>query len=99
MTDEDQPWFWLIGGPNGAGKTTLAAGLLGHELNEDAFLNADVLARSLNPEAPEKMAFAAGRLLVARLGTAIATRQTVAVETMESIPQYFFAAMGGAALI
>lgn len=81
MNGGDSPWIWLIGGPNGAGKTTLAFSILGEELGEDAFLNADVLARTLAPGAPETKAVAAGRLLIDRLAHTIAAGRTFAVET------------------
>jgi predicted ABC-type ATPase len=51
----------LLGGPNGAGKTTAAKVLLPSRLLVvGAYLNADEIARELNPVDPESVALRAG---------------------------------------
>ncbi len=61
------PQVYLIGGPNGAGKTTSAFQLMLDELVGIEFVNADIIAARLNPQAPETAAFQAGRLMLERL--------------------------------
>src|SRR3954451_25297792 len=61
------PRLTLIAGPDGAGKSTLArqAGFDG------PFVNADDIARAINPEASEAAAAAAGRETLAQLAALI----------------------------
>lgn len=61
------PRITIIAGPNGAGKTTFAREYLTQEAAWPTFLNADVIASDLRPDAPESVAFAAGRLMVRRI--------------------------------
>jgi predicted ABC-type ATPase len=56
----------MIAGPNGAGKTTFAEELLPNEAGCPEFVNADLIAAGLSPFLPEQVAFAAGRLMLAR---------------------------------
>jgi len=67
----------LIAGPDGAGKSTLArqAGF------EGAFVNADDIAWTINPEASEAVALAAGRETLAQLAALIHERRDVVYET------------------
>ena len=71
----------VIAGPNGAGKTTFASELPPNESGGPAFVNADVIAAELCPEAPERAALAAGRLMVRRLLELAARGQDFAFET------------------
>ena len=57
----------IIAGPNGAGKSTAAPRLLRGALGVARFVNADVVARGLDAFEPERVAFAAGRVMLDRL--------------------------------
>lgn len=57
----------VIGGPNGAGKTTIARDVLDKTLNIAEFVNADMIAEGLSGFDPARAAFAAGRVMLARL--------------------------------
>ena len=61
------PEIFVLGGPNGAGKSTTATVLLPERLSIDHFVNADLIAQGMSPFAPEKSAFLAGRLMLARI--------------------------------
>ena len=54
----------IIAGPNGAGKTTFAREYLPNEANTLTFINADLIARGLDPFQPERAAFRAGRMML-----------------------------------
>src|SRR3954447_25171163 len=71
------PRLTLIAGPDGAGKSTLArqAGFDG------PFVNADDIARAINPEASEAAAAAAGRETLAQLAALIHQGRDVVHET------------------
>ena len=75
------PRITVIAGPNGAGKTTFAREYLPQEASWPTFLNADVIAADLCPEAPERAAFAAGRLMVRRLRECARRGEDFALET------------------
>jgi predicted ABC-type ATPase len=57
----------MIAGPNGAGKTTAAMTLLPRFLGIHEFVNADEIARGLNPLQPEAQAVTAGRVMIERI--------------------------------
>jgi len=44
-----KPYFVVLAGPNGVGKTTFAHANLGDLIEAGAFLNADDIARVINP--------------------------------------------------
>src|SRR5215210_2472105 len=71
------PRFMLIAGPDGSGKSTLVrqAGF------EGPFVNADDIAREINPEASEAAAVAAGRETLAQLAVLIHERRDMVYET------------------
>jgi predicted ABC-type ATPase len=71
----------VIGGPNGAGKTTAAFDLLPQSLGILEFVNADEIARGLSPFDPERVAVAAGRLMLDRIRYLIDSEQSFAFET------------------
>lgn len=71
----------MLAGPNGAGKSTLAPVLLQSTLSVREFVNADVIARGLSGFAPERVAMAAGRLMLSRLHELAAARVNFAFET------------------
>ncbi len=66
MTNEPLKVVFLAG-PNGAGKSTCAERLLLGALKVDEFVNADTIARGLSAFNPERVAFQAGRVMLARL--------------------------------
>jgi predicted ABC-type ATPase len=41
--------IFMLGGPNGAGKTTAARVLLPSKLHADTYINADEIARRIDP--------------------------------------------------
>lgn len=77
------PNIVILAGPNGAGKSTAAASLL-LNLGIPTFVNADVIARELAPEQPERVAFGAGRRMLVELAELAAARQSFALETTMS---------------
>ena len=82
MTASSKPTCLLIlVGPNGAGKSTLAPYLIRDALGISEFVNADEIARGLSAYAPETVAFAAGRSMLARLKELASKRATFAFET------------------
>lgn len=75
------PNLFIIAGPNGAGKTTYARRFLPQEIRCREFVNADLIAAGLAPFAPERAAFAAGRLMLERLKELAERRENLAFET------------------
>jgi predicted ABC-type ATPase len=71
----------IIAGPNGAGKTTFATEFLPNEADCPEFVNADLIAAGLSPFQPEQVAFAAGRLMLARIDRLVADGKSFAFET------------------
>jgi len=76
----NQPEVILFGGCNGAGKTTLAFQLLGKGLQLYEFVNADEIARGLNPLNPSAQAGLASRLSIQRVQTLIEQKQPFSFE-------------------
>ena len=71
----------IIAGPNGAGKTTFATEFLPNEAGCPEFVNADLIAAGLSPFQPDQVAFAAARLMLARIGELITAGKSFAFET------------------
>ncbi len=71
----------IIAGPNGAGKTTIANQLLSGDQAGFPFVNADIIARGLNPDDPESEAFRAGRLMLQRIEELVKAGTSFALET------------------
>lgn len=71
----------IIAGPNGAGKTTFANQLLSGDQSGFPFVNADIIARGLNPADPESEAFRAGRLMLQRIDELVEAGASFAFET------------------
>ena len=71
----------IIAGPNGAGKTTFANQLLSGDQAGYPFVNADIIARGLNPGYPESEAFRAGRLMLQRIQELVDQGVSFAFET------------------
>lgn len=76
-----QPHIIVLGGPNGAGKTTIAREVLLGALGITEFVNADTIAAGLSGFSPERAAFAAGRIMLARLRELAASRVSFAFES------------------
>jgi predicted ABC-type ATPase len=76
-----QPVVYMIAGPNGAGKTTLALRTLSEFFSIHEFVNADEIARGLNPLNPDGQAVTAGRIMLNRIDSLIAARTSFSFET------------------
>jgi predicted ABC-type ATPase len=76
-----RPSLVVLAGPNGAGKSTLAPRLLKGALDVSEFVDADVIARGISGFDPERAAFAAGRVMPARLRALAGRRVSFAFET------------------
>ena len=61
------PNLVVLAGPNGAGKSTAAPVLLRGTLGVTEFVNADVIAQGLSAFDPDRVALAAGRIMLRRL--------------------------------
>ena len=81
MTRGSRPSVIALAGPNGAGKSTVGPGLLRGALRVTTFVNADVIAQGLSAFDPDAVAFAAGRVMRARLRELAARRASFAFET------------------
>src|SRR5258708_3601946 len=66
-TLSSSPAIVVVAGPNGAGKTTAAPFLLRDAFGVREYVNADPIAAGLSAFAPESVAFAAGRVMLARI--------------------------------
>lgn len=77
---EGAPQVLVIGGANGAGKSTVAPFLMA-ELGIRTFLNADDMAREMNPANVAGAAVAAGRMMHARIEELRRRRESFAIET------------------
>ena len=75
------PKLFVIAGPNGAEKTTHARRFLPEEMRCREFVNADAITAGLPPFAPEGAAFAAGRIMLARLRELTERREDFSFET------------------
>lgn len=75
------PKVVVLAGPNGAGKSTSAAKLLLGALKVQEFVNADTIAAGLSAFAQDRVAFEAGRIMLARLKELAAARTDFAFET------------------
>jgi predicted ABC-type ATPase len=75
------PHVIVLAGPNGAGKSTAAPHLLRGALGVTEFVNADMIAQGLSAFAPDTVALAAGRIMLARLRELAAKRADFAFET------------------
>ena len=83
-----QPPLYIIAGCNGAGKTTASYSMLPGLLKCREFVNADEIAKGLSPFRPEQMAILAGKLMLQRIDTLMAARETFAVETTLATKSY-----------
>ena len=80
--------LYIIAGCNGAGKTTASFTLLPEILNCKEFVNADEIAKGLSPFQPEKVALAAGRLMLNRIDELLILKINFAFETTLATKSY-----------
>jgi len=73
--------LYIVAGCNGAGKTTASKFLLPEVFHTDIFINADIIAASINPDNPELAAMKAGRMMLQQIQQRLAAKETFAVET------------------
>ncbi len=89
LDDQPQtPEIVVVAGPNGAGKSTTASVLLPENLSIDHFVNADLIALGLSPFAPERSAFAAGRIMLKRIHKLSEEGMSFAFETTLAARSY-----------
>ena len=81
MTPPENRIIVIIAGPNGAGKTTFTNQVLSGDRAGLPFVNADIIARGLNPDDPEAEAFRAGRLMLQRIQELVERGESFAFET------------------
>ena len=82
------PTLYIIAGPNGAGKTTASMNILPEILDCKIFVNADEIAKGLNPLDPDSMAIEAGRIMLERIYFLLEKRDTFALETTLATRSY-----------
>jgi len=75
------PELVLLAGANGVGKTTFARANLTAFIDQLAFLNADDIARDVNPSDVDAVAIEAGRRVLARRRHLLESRQPFCIET------------------
>lgn len=78
---DNSPNLIIMAGPNGAGKSTVAPVLLRDTLGVTQFVNPDVIAQGLSAFEPDRMTFAAGRIMMTRLKALAKQRASFAFET------------------
>ena len=83
------PEIFIIAGCNGAGKTTAAYNLLPSVFHTTEFINADEIARGINPENAEAASFSAGKIMLQKINEFIANKKSFAFETTLSGNNYF----------
>ncbi|HWB12765.1 MAG TPA: AAA family ATPase [Pirellulales bacterium] len=82
------PRVVVLAGPNGAGKSTSAARLLRGALKVDEFVNADLIAEGLSAFAQDRVAFQAGRIMLARMHELANARASFGFETTLATRSY-----------
>lgn len=75
------PKLFVISGCNGAGKTTASYTILPEMLNCTEFVNADEIAKELDPFAPENVALRASKLMLERMMELVRKKADFAIET------------------
>lgn len=73
------PTLYIIAGPNGSGKTTFARELT--EAENLHFLNADDIAKSINPQNVSKAYMQAGREFFKKINEFLLMKKSIAIET------------------
>jgi predicted ABC-type ATPase len=79
----ERPVCTILGGPNGSGKSSIYAAL---NLS-GRFVNADLVARRINPIHPESVSIAAGRVVLRQLDELVVSRESFIYETTLSSHQ------------
>jgi len=80
--------LYIVAGCNGAGKTTASLSILPEILDCQVFINADEIARALNPDNVERVAFEAGRMMLEQINERICNGETFAFETTLAARSY-----------
>lgn len=80
----EKPQLWVLAGGNGAGKSTFYEKTL--KPRNMPFINADVLAKHLNPDNPEVESYKAAKLAADQRTRLITERKTFCFETVFSHP-------------
>lgn len=80
--------LYIVAGCNGAGKTTASLSILPEILDCQVFINADEIARALNPNNVERVAFEAGRMMLDQINERIRNGDTFAFETTLAARSY-----------
>lgn len=75
------PVLVALAGPNGAGKTTCGQAIIREIFGISEFVNADIIAKGLSAIAPEKAAWAAGRIMLERIAALARQRAGFSIET------------------
>lgn len=78
MNTSAQPTLWVFAGPNGAGKTTLFDEILRGKV---PFVNADEIARTLEPSSGNIDVLQAGRRAVERRNLLLGKGESLSIET------------------
>lgn len=71
----------MFGGANGSGKTTVALTMLPTYFDVYEFVNADEIAKGLNPLKPETANISAGRVMIRRISDLTESKKNFAFET------------------
>ena len=79
--------FFILAGPNGAGKTTLSKQILATYGCQN-FINADEIARVMNPLHPDRVKIQAGKEMLAKIEDLSHTKKSFCVETTLSTKTY-----------
>jgi len=79
MKEEKAKKVVIIAGPNGSGKTTLSEELLKDQKMK--FINADIIAKELNPEDVNSVSFKSGKIFLRNISEKIETNQSFAIES------------------
>jgi predicted ABC-type ATPase len=85
---ESSPQVVVLAGPNEAGKSTSAKRLLLGAPQVKEFVNADVIAQGLSAFSQERVAFAAGRIMLERLRELANAKVSFAFETTLATRRY-----------
>ena len=80
--------LYVIAGCNGAGKTTASFIILPEILDCKEFVNADEIAKGLQPFQPDKVAVEAGRIMISRINNLLEDELSFAFETTLATKSY-----------
>lgn len=79
MVNIDKKELVIVAGANGSGKTTFAKKFL--SVTKYEFLNADEIAKSLNPKDPTKVRITAGKILIRKIDQIIRQGGSFVIES------------------